>query len=53
MKSMTITVQEKSETFFFKLAPLTDLEEFLENVSLIISPYCVKLGEEMGLWKII
>lgn len=55
MNTMTITVPtgNANEVAYFKLGFTCPLEEFIENVEILVSPECVFEGEEMGFWKIL
>lgn len=54
MKTQTITApMSNGELAVFKLGFTTSIEEFMENVALIVSPQCVIDGEEFGMWKVL
>mgnify|MGYP000126733477 CR=1 FL=1 len=53
MNTMTITVDtNEGEQVYFKLLPLTSLEEFMLNVGDIECVSDVEFGVDNGLWEI-
>ena len=53
MQTFTITVTEAGTLYFFRVVPLTGLDEFAENAGLLVKRSDVALGEEMGMWKVV
>jgi hypothetical protein len=51
-QATTIAIRYNGELVAFRLVPLTDVREFLENVELLTKPSDVRLGEEMGWWRV-
>jgi hypothetical protein len=54
MNTQTITApMTNGDLAVFKLGFTSSVEEFVENVGLVVSPQCVLDGEEMGLWSVL
>jgi hypothetical protein len=53
MQATTITVTERGTIYAFRVIPLTSISEFVENAGMLVKCSDVKLGEEMGWWKVL
>lgn len=49
----TITVTEQGALYYFRVIPMTSIDEFIENAGMLVKRGDVALGEEMGWWKVV